>query len=94
MDALQPAEREAQARQIANSQGPMGSANGANTNRFETTPKVPMCYAESIASTVISKNKDQIETANNNVVRNLNTYIDGIQGELDGLSAVLRVVKN
>ena len=43
MDALQPAQREAQARQIANSQGPMGSANGANTNRFETTPKVPVC---------------------------------------------------
>jgi hypothetical protein len=90
MDALQPAEREAQARQIANSQGPMGSANGANTNRFETTPKVPMCYAESIASTVISKNKKTIEEANNNVVRNLNTYIDGIQGDLDGLSGVLK----
>ena len=90
MDALQPAQREAQARQIANSQGPMGSANGANTNRFETTPKVPMCYAESIASTVISKNKKTIEEANNNVVRNLNTYIDGIQGDLDGLSGVLK----
>ena len=90
MDELQPAEREAQARQIANSQGPMGSANGANTNRFETTPKVPVCYAESIASTVISKNKKTIEEANNNVVRNLNTYIDGIQGDLDGLSGVLK----
>ena len=49
-----------------------------------------MCYAESIASTVISKNKDKIEEANKNVITNLNTYIDGLQGELDGVSSVLR----
>ena len=60
-----------------------------NYGKFRTAPKVPMCYAESIASTVISKNKKQIEDANNNVVRNLNTYIDGLQGELDGLSSTI-----
>lgn len=49
-----------------------------------------MCYAESIASTVISKNKDKIEEANKNVISNLNTYIDGLQGELDGVSSALR----
>ena len=48
-----------------------------------------MCYAESLASTVISKNKAQIETANNNVVRSLNSYLDGIQGELDGVTSAL-----
>ena len=60
-----------------------------NYGKFRTAPKVPMCYAESIASTVISKNKKQIEDANNNIVRNLNTYIDGLQGELDGLSSTI-----
>ena len=48
-----------------------------------------MCYAESVASTLISKNKDQIETANNNVVRSLNAYLEGVQGEMDGVASTL-----
>jgi len=60
-----------------------------NRGKFKTSPKVPMCYAESLASTVISKNKSQIETANNNVVRSLNAYLDGVQGEMDGVASTL-----
>ena len=60
-----------------------------NRGKFETSPKVPMCYAESLASTVISKNKSHIETANNNVVRSLNAYLDGVQGEMDGVASTL-----
>ena len=66
----------------------IGDGTGSN-GKFRTSPKVPMCYAESLASTVISKNKAQIETANNNVVRSLNSYLDGIQGELDGVTSAL-----
>ena len=89
MDTLQPSKREAEARAIAQSRG-TGAPSKDNDGKFKTAPKVPMCYAESIASTVISKNKDQIETANKNIISNLNTYIDGLQGELDGVSATLR----
>ncbi len=104
LDALQPKERVAQAEQIANAQGSGSSQSGidpdtgaaigigngvGNRGKFKTAPKVPMCYAESLASTVISKNKAQIETANNNVVRSLNSYLDGIQGELDGVTSAL-----
>ena len=60
-----------------------------NRGKFKTSPKVPMCYAESLASTVISKNKSHIETANNNVVRSLNAYLDGVQGEMDGVASTL-----
>ena len=89
LDTLQPSKREAEARQIAEDRGTGASTKGSD-GEFKTAPKVPMCYAESIASTVISKNKDKIEEANKNVITNLNTYIDGLQGELDGVSSVLR----
>ena len=60
-----------------------------NDGKFRTAPKVPMCYAESVASTVISKNKDQIETANNNIVRSLNGYLEGVQSEMDNVAGTL-----
>ena len=110
MDALRPAEREQQARDIAASQGSGGGGGQSgidpdtgeaigignamdNNGKFKTAPKVPMCYAESIASTVISKNKAQIETANNNVVRSLNMYLDGVQSEMDSVASTLSAGK-
>ena len=104
LDALQPKERVAQAEQIANAQGSGSSQSGidpdtgaaigigngvGNRGKFKTAPKVPMCYAESLASTVISKNKAQIEEANTNVVRSLNTYLEGVQGEMDSVASTL-----
>ena len=85
MDTLQPKKREQEARAIAYNQG--ASASNGGRSKFETTPKVPMCYAESIASTLISKNKNKMTEANTNIVKSLNTYIESKQGELNGLSS-------
>ena len=72
----------------------IGIGDGVGSNgKFVTSPKVPMCYAESLASTVISKNKAQIETANNNVVRSLNAYLDGVQSEMDSVASTLSAGK-
>jgi len=103
MDALQPAAREKQAKEFAaqqssgggqsgidpNTGNAIGIGNRRNNGKFRTAPKVPMCYAESVASTVISKNKEQIERANNNVVRSLNSYLDGVQAEMDSVASTL-----
>ena len=93
LDTLQPAKREQEARDYAanfsSSGGSNGSGDGSLPRRFKTKPKVPMCYAESIASTAISKNKKQITDANDNVISSLNRYIDGIQGDIDSVSATL-----
>lgn len=93
LDTLQPAKREQEARDYAanssSSGGSNGSDDGSLPRRFKTKPKVPMCYAESIASTAISKNKKQITEANDNVITNLNRYIDGIQGDIDSVSATM-----
>jgi len=107
MDALQPAAREKEARDFAAQQGSGGGQSGIDPDtgeaigigdrrdegKFRTAPKVPMCYAESVASTLISKNKDQIETANNNVVRSLNMYLDGVQSEMDSVASTLSAGK-
>jgi hypothetical protein len=96
IDTLQPAKREKEAREFAaNDESSGGSSNSGSSDdsslprRFKTKPKVPMCYAESIASTVISKNKKDITEANTNVISSLNAYVDGIQGDIDSVSAVI-----
>ena len=47
----------------------------ANGKPFKTKPKTPICVAEGVTSTMLSKNKRQITDANTNIVRSLNTYI-------------------
>lgn len=105
IDALQPAAREQEAKDFAAQQGSggggqsgidpktgkaIGIGNGVgNRGKFRTAPKVPVCYAESLASTVISKNKAQIEEANTNVVRSINAYLENCQAELDSVSSTL-----
>ena len=68
MDALQPAAREKEAKEFAAQQTSGGGQSGIDPNtgnaigigdrrnngKFRTAPKVPACYAESVASTVIS----------------------------------------
>ena len=103
-ETLQPGERVKEAKAFAAQQGSGSGQSGIDPNtgnalgigdparndgKFKTAPKVPMCYAESIASTVLSKNKNQIETANNNVVRSLNMYLDGVQAEMDSVASTL-----
>jgi len=94
MDTLQPAQREQEARDYVLNSSSSGDSNGSVDDgglpgKFKTKPKVPMCYAESIASTVISKNKKDITEANTNVISSLNAYVDGIQGDIDSVSATI-----
>lgn len=91
LDTLQPEKREEEAREFAANARSSSDSTDDNTlpGRFKTKPKVPMCYAESIASTVISKNKGQITEANTNVIRSLNGYIEGIQGDIDSVSSTI-----
>jgi len=78
-DSIQPQKRAAEARANAN------SASG----QFKTKPKTPVCVAESIASTMLSKDKGKITDANTNIVKSLNDYIGGKQDEINSVSAGL-----
>ena len=78
-DSIQPEKRAAEARANANSM----------SGEFKTKPKTPVCVAESIASTMLSKDKGKITDANTNIVKSLNDYIGGKQDEINSVSAGL-----
>jgi len=78
-DALNIEEAEAQARERAlNPQ-----------SDFIYSPSVPVCYAEDVVGEVISYNKEEIDTANNSIVDNLNVFLDDVQSELAGVSGTI-----
>lgn len=58
-------------------------------NNKRKIPDVPVCYAEDVVSQVISLNKDQINSANNSLLDNINAFLDDIQGQIAGVSGAL-----
>ena len=54
-----------------------------------TTPFVPVCYAEDIVGQIISLNKEEIDSANNALLRNINAFLSDIQDQLAGVSGAL-----
>ena len=66
-----------------------GYPSGAVTN-----PYVPMCTAESITAQVLAGSKPEIDSANNNLVDNLNAYLDDITDTLSGITGIIGDIKN
>jgi len=66
----------------------------AEGSAAKTNPKVPMCYAEGITSAVLAAAKPDIDDANNNLVNNLDAYLEDITGMLAGVSGALSEVNN
>ena len=60
-----------------------GYPAGATTN-----PYAPMCTAETITAQVLAGSRPEIDDANNNLVDNLNSYLDDINGTLAGIADV------
>ena len=71
-DAINPAQLEKDANDRASS----GADNNGNTIEDSTNPQVPICYSEDIVSTVLAGSKQQIDDANNNVLDNMNAYLE------------------
>ena len=68
-----------------------GYPAGATTN-----PYVKMCTAETITAQVLAGSRPEIDDANNNLVDNLNSYLDDINDTLAGIADVTTLldVKN
>ena len=68
-----------------------GYPAGATTN-----PYIPMCTAETITAQVLAGSRPEIDDANNNLVDNLNSYLDDINDTLAGIADVTTLldVKN
>ena len=59
-----------------------------------TNPKVPMCYAEKLTANVMSRYKDSMDDTNNNLVNNLGSYLDDVNGMLAGVTNGVGDIQN
>ena len=89
-DALNPDQLE----KNANDRASNGvDENGKNIND-KTNPQVPICYSEDIVSSVFAGKKSDIDDANNNLLDNMNAYMEDISNMLAGVSGALADIKN
>ena len=66
-----------------------GYPSGATTN-----PYAPMCTAETITAQVLAGSRPEIDAANNNLLNNLNSYLDDITDTLAGITGIIGDIKN
>ena len=69
------------------------NANNPNNDDAIRRPVVQPCYSEDIIGKVFYSNKQEIEDANNNILDNVNKFLDDIQTELAGVSGALSDIK-
>jgi hypothetical protein len=89
-DAINPSQLE----KDANDRAKNGVDDKGKTLNDQTNPQVPICYSEDIVSTVLAGSKQEIDDANNNVLDNMNAYLEDISSMLAGVSGALSDVNN
>ena len=80
-DMFKPDEMEKQAREDALTPQDPDAPN--------TYVKVPVCTAEDIVGQVLALHKDEIDSANNTIINNVNTFLDDLQSELAGITGAM-----
>ena len=55
-------------------------------NEFQTAPRVPMCYAEDIVASTIRSTVDEVNSANDQLIKNLESFIGEIQSEIANIT--------
>ena len=89
-NALNPDKLEKDANDRANN----GVDNDGNNLDDQTNPRVPICYSEDIVSAVLAEKRSVIDDANNNLIDNMNAYMEDISKMLAGVSGSLSDVNN
>ena len=84
-DAINPDQLEKDANDRANN----GVDEDGNLNGAPTNPQVSICYAENLVSSVLVGKKSEIENANNNLINNMNAYLEDITEQLAGISGAI-----
>lgn len=89
-DAINPSQLE----KDANDRAKNGVDDNGKTPEDETNPQVPICYSEDIVASVLAGSKGEIDAANNNVLDNMNAYLEDTSNMLAGVSGALSDVQN
>jgi hypothetical protein len=84
-DALNMDEAERKARE---------NVDNPQNDELKRQPQVGTCYAEDVIGQALYANKQAIEDANNNLLDNINAFLEDIQNELAGVSGALSDVTN
>jgi len=63
-------------------------------NDFETAPRVPVCYAEDIVVSTIRSTVDQVDSANNQLLNNLESFMGEIQSQIANVSNEITTITN
>jgi hypothetical protein len=53
------------------------------------TPKVPICSAERVVAKALSSKRNEIDDANNAILKNINAFLEDIQNQIAGVSGAL-----
>ena len=64
-------------------------SNASNNREFRTNPKVTVCQSETLTATLLAKNRKKIDNANTNAIKNINSYIDGLQSQMGSINGMI-----
>ena len=72
----------------------MGNAEAKARQNYENNdgddvkrnPRVPTCYAEDVVAKILYSNQSEIDSANKNILDNVNEFVKDMQSELAGVS--------
>ena len=64
-------------------------SNASNNREFRTNPKVTVCQSETLTATLLAKNRKKIDSANTNAIKNINSYIDGLQSQMGSINGMI-----
>ena len=64
----------------------IGNTSNDDEDNLKRQPRVPTCYAEDLVSDIIYANQTELDSANRNILENVNEFIKDMQNELAGVS--------
>ncbi|MHA2402977.1 MAG: hypothetical protein ACXADH_08325 [Candidatus Kariarchaeaceae archaeon] len=70
------------------------NVDNPQNDQVKRQPQVGACYAEDVIGQALYASKEEIENANNNLLDNINSFLEDIQNELAGVSGALSDITN
>jgi hypothetical protein len=70
------------------------NVDNPQNDQVKRQPQVGTCYAEDLIGQALYASKNEIESANNNLLDNINSFLEDIQDELAGVSGALSDITN
>lgn len=70
------------------------NVDNPQNDQVKRQPQVGTCYAEDVIGQALYASKEEIDNANNNLLDNINSFLEDVQNELAGVSGALSDITN